>query len=154
MKNFLKLLLWVVIIQSLGLGAGMITQSSVDSWYLTLHKSSLTPANIAFPIVWSSLYILIALSGWLIWQNRIHSLTKIKSVFVMQLILNFSWTPTFFYFHLIGAGLAIIGAILVCLAYIIMRCFKEDKTISWLLMPYLLWSSLAFYLNLYIWIHN
>lgn len=64
------MVVWILVFQAIGYFLGTITQANIATWYPTLHKSSLTPPAIVFPIVWSILYTMIAISGWSLWQHR------------------------------------------------------------------------------------
>ena len=44
------------------------TKETVSTWYPTLAKPSWTPPDWIFGPVWSCLYIMIAVSGWLIYR--------------------------------------------------------------------------------------
>ena len=68
--RYLRLMLWVIILVTAGSGIGYLTQGNIDQWYSDLIKSSLTPPNYMFGIVWSVLYVLIATAGWLIWEKK------------------------------------------------------------------------------------
>lgn len=153
--RYLKLMLWVMVLVSVGSGIGYLTQGGIDQWYSGLLKSSLTPPNYMFGIVWSVLYVLIAAAGWLIWEKE-HTvdLTLIKRLYIIQLLLNFSWTPLFFNYHLIGLSLLCLLIILVLVATLLGLSYRVLKSVAYLLTPYLLWLFLAGYLNLYIWLYN
>lgn len=117
-------------------------------WYASLNIAPWSPPNIAFPIVWSILYILIAVAGWLIFNSRHNSL---KLLWSLQLLLNGAWSWIFFGRHWIVAGLVeivILGAVVLLL---IIGCFRARlRAAAWLLMPYLVWLELATTLNVYI----
>ena len=102
LKKLLGMFTWILAFQLVGYFLGHVTQINIDTWYSTLHKSNLTPPAIVFPIVWSILYAMIALSGWSLWQQRQHPKAKIALGFYsVQMILNWSWSLLFFHFHLI-----------------------------------------------------
>ena len=69
MRKLNYYLLWVFIFQLIGVGLGQISKANLE-WYDSITKSSFTPPNIACPIVWSLLYILLALLGAYLWSNR------------------------------------------------------------------------------------
>lgn len=86
----------------------MLTQANIPSWYLGLNKSNLTPPGPVFSIVWSILYALLAITGWVLWRSRNES--EMRSVFYLyslQMLMNWAWTPLFLY--CIGLGLAFYG---------------------------------------------
>lgn len=154
-KTYTSLIIWIATLLLIGSSIGSINKSSIDSWYVTLNQSSLTPPNYFFGIAWSILYSMIAISGWLIWRSETFSRLKIiKILYAIQLILNWSWTPLFFTYHLTGISLLCIILIIVLITSLIIVSYQKLFTSSLLLIPYLLWSVFAAYLNLYIWLYN
>ena len=71
-KNFISritpLIIWVIVIQYIGYYSSTIIQPSIESWYLTLNKSTLTPPNFIFGTVWAILYLKISIAGWYIFH--------------------------------------------------------------------------------------
>ena len=139
----------------IGYGGSWVQIEALHVWYPTLIKSPLTPPRIAFPIVWSILYVMMGASVAFI----IHSTTKKRcsiciNLFLAQMIFNFLWSFLFFYLQnpLLGLIDIIILDILV-IAYI-WKSYSISRVSSYLFIPYILWLLLATYLNLYIWIYN
>ncbi len=132
---------------------GLFTRSGIKEWYPHLVKSSLTPPSIVFPIAWSALYFLMGLSLYLVWVSPLKKKKLTLSIFGVQLFFNFIWSFIFFYKR--STGLALIDIALLWLAIlatmILFRRFSKWST--WLLAPYLVWVSFAFYLNFFIWNH-
>ena len=146
-------LLWILIFQIIAYSLGIITQH--DTWYPGLHKSILTPPNIVFPIIWFVLYCMLAVSGYTLWQYRNQPKAKLALVFYgLQLLLNWAWTPLFFYFHWIGVSLVCITAISILTMITIIITRKTYKVSGVLLIPYFMWLLFAAYLNAVIWILN
>ncbi|MDP3561516.1 MAG: TspO/MBR family protein [Legionellaceae bacterium] len=147
--------LWIIVFQIIGYCLSMISQHDIVSWYPTLHKSTLTPPDIVFPIVWFILYCILALSGYALWQYRHHPKAKLALVFyVLQILLNWAWTPLFFYFHWIGVSLFCIAAMIILTLITILITRKTYKVSCLLLIPYFIWLLFAGYLNAVIWILN
>ena len=148
-------LLWIVIFQLIGYCLGRITQHDMVSWYPILHKSTLTPPDITFPIVWFILYCMLAVSGYALWQYRHQPKAKLALVFyALQMLLNWAWTPLFFYFHWIGASLVCITLIIILTLITIIIIRNNYKLSCVMLIPYLIWLIFAGYLNAIIWILN
>lgn len=139
---------------TLGYLAGTITQSSVDTWYPTLNKPSFTPPNAAFPIAWTTLYILMGVAAGLVW-NRIDFEPEIVKkglrFFAIQFVLNMLWS--YLFFGLKNPLIALVEIVLLWLMiYETWFIFKKtDKIAGWLMVPYLLWVSYATVLNASIW---
>ncbi len=118
-------------------------------WFDSLNKPFLSPPDWLFAPVWTILYILIAISFLLFIKG---GMTKEKRLplafFIIQMLLNFAWSPVFFRLENIGGALAIIIFMWLFILLTIIFFFKHSKLASILLVPYLVWVSFAFYLNL------
>lgn len=146
---------WIIVIELISMLSGWITKANIPGWYMTLVKSPLNPPQIVFPIVWPILYLLIAIAGWCLWENR----DRVKSIkpilfYWTQLILNWLWTPVFFGFHAIHLGFYLIVLIAVFTALTMIFAYRHFKLVTWLLMPYFIWLLFASYLNGFIALHN
>ena len=81
-------------------------------WYKQLDKPRWRPPDWLFAPVWTVLYVLIALSGWLVWREEgIAGAALPLGVYVLQLLLNAAWTPIFF--GLQRPGLALMEIVMV-----------------------------------------
>lgn len=154
-KDNFYLIIWIMALIAIGGAIGFVTKPEVNTWYSALNRAPLTPPNYVFPIAWTILYGIIGACGWLIWRT-VPSLkiTFIKILYVTQLVLNWSWTPVFFSYHLTGLALIILVCMDILVGTIIMLCSRRVKLISVLMAPYLLWLLFATYLNIYIWWYN
>jgi len=154
-KSYLSLIAWIAALIFVGSIIGSLTKSETTTWYIILNRSPLTPPNYVFPIAWTILYTLIAICGWFIWQiSSFPGLRLIKSLYVVQLILNWSWTPLFFSYHLTGTSLVCLLLMDIAVSMIIYLTYARLKSVSMLMIPYLVWILFASYLNLYIWQYN
>ena len=117
-------------------------------WYYSLNKSPLTPPEAVFPIAWTILYVMIALSLFFYVKD---GLTKEKLtplvVFTIQIILNLLWSPVFFESHNIKLAFIIIVLLIIFVLINIILFYKNSKIASYLLIPYFLWLIFAAYLN-------
>ncbi len=155
LKKFIGIFVWIFIFQFIGYVLGTITQVNIATWYQALHKSSLTPPAIVFPIVWSILYAMIALSGWSLWQHRHHpKARRALGFYSAQMMLNWAWSPLFFNFHLIALSFYCIMLIALLTLITILLTKNNFKFSSIMLLPYFLWLIFAGYLNGTIWILN
>ncbi len=154
-KNYLSLFLWIGLLILIGSAIGSLTKTEVNTWYSSLNRSSLTPPNYIFGVAWTILYTVIAISGFLIWRTSpSQSLLIIKSLYVIQLIINWSWTALFFRYRLTCVSLLGLIVMDIAVATIIYLAYPKVKYVSLLMMPYLLWILFATYLNFYIWQYN
>lgn len=154
-KKLIGMVAWILAFQLIGYFLGTITHVNITTWYQTLHKSSLTPPAIVFPIVWSILYAMIAVSGWFLWHHRHQPKAKTALGFYSaQMILNWAWSPLFFNFHLIGLSFCCIVLIILLTLITILLTRKGFRFSSNMLIPYLIWLIFAGYLNAAIWVLN
>jgi tryptophan-rich sensory protein len=139
----------LIIIILLTLIISFASMNKIDDWYLNLDKSSLTPPRYMFSIVWIILYILMSISVWIVW-NKEKKITLPIILYIIQLILNFAWSPLFFKYRLINESLFLLLLIWILVFIIINLFYSINKKAGLLLMPYLIWLTFAFYLNYYI----
>ena len=122
------------------------------TWYATLAKPEWTPPNWLFPPAWTSLYVMIAVAGWLVW--RAAGLRRAVMPFVLyalQLVLNAAWSWLFFGLHRMDVGFFDIVALWLAILATLVAFYRVDRVAGLLLVPYLLWVSFAAALNLAIW---
>lgn len=151
-KTRFSLIIWIVALIAIGGIIGSLTKPEINTWYSTLNRSGLTPPNYVFPIAWTILYGIIGACGWLIWRPQAFpQLSIIKTLYVAQLILNWSWTPSFFGYHLTGLSLVILGAMDILVGALIFLAYPKIRAVSLLMLSYLFWILFATYLNFYIW---
>jgi tryptophan-rich sensory protein len=125
---------------------GAITSTNISTWFITLDSPFFAPPNWIFAPVWTILYIMIAISGWIVFQKG-QLKENIFIIYVIQLGLNFLWSFVFFCWHNIDLALFEMSVLWVFVAWNIRVFFAIDKTASYLLIPYLLWISFAWVLN-------
>ncbi len=123
-----------------------------DSWYRALKKPSWNPPDWVFGAGWSVLYLMIAVSGWLVWEGAGEGqLLLPMTVYAIQLILNAIWSGLFF--GLKNPALALFELVLLWLAILanILLFYAVSPLAAWLLVPYLLWVTFAGALNTAVW---
>lgn len=151
--DFFYLFIWILMLQIVSYSIGQLTQTNLSSWYNPLIKSTLTPPAITFAIVWPILYTLLAVLGAIIFSPNSMTQKKIKVIYCVQLILNWSWTPIFFYLHWVGIALFILNIMLILTCVLIIQLYSTNKNLALLLIPYLIWIAFAAYLNAVIWMN-
>ena len=150
-QKSIALILWVMVVVLLGSGVGVWTGSDSSLWYRSLNRSVLTPPSAVFPVVWTFLYALIGVCGWLIWGTVFAKQKATKTVYMLQLGLNWMWTPIFFHYHWVGGALVVVMVLAVTIGILMVLA---HRTVSVLMLPYLVWVLFAAYLNFYIWWYN
>jgi len=144
----LKFLVSIILPLSLGAIAGMFTSQSVPEWYATLNRPSFNPPNWIFGPVWTTLYILMGISFFLIWkQEASKERNRAILFFMLQLLLNFAWSFIFFYFNMIGLALVEIVLLWISIVLMLVVFYKIKPIASYINIPYLLWVTFATVLN-------
>jgi translocator protein len=135
----------------LGIGgiAGIFTTEAIPGWYASLNQPSFNPPNWIFGPVWTTLYIILGISLFLIWKLETgKQRNQAILVFTVQLLLNFGWSFCFFYFKMIGLALFDIVALWIMIVIMLIRFYKLKPLAAYINIPYLLWVSFATALNL------
>ncbi len=148
-KTYLTLPLWIIIYLAVASFIGNMTRHAIPGWYENLDKPALNPPDFIFPIVWTILYIMMAIAGWRIWNKNLGR--NIKVIFVVQTLINWAWSYFFFYYHWLGFSAAWIGGLILCVVALIYLAHNKDRITSLLLTPYFFWICFACYLNFMIW---
>jgi benzodiazapine receptor len=151
-SNTQKLVISIVATVGLGSLGGIFTIAEIPNWYAGLNKPSFNPPNWIFGPMWTTLYVLMGISFYLIWKLPV-STTRTKAIrlFIIQFVLNFCWSIIFFSMHQIGWALLEIIAMWVFILLTIVQFRKLSILAAVLLIPYLLWVSFACILNGSIW---
>lgn len=125
------------------------------NWYNSLNKPELTPPSEIFGPVWYFIYALIFISFFIL-LNKKTMLDKRPAVFLflIQLIVNFSWGPVFFFYKNIPLSFGIIMLLLILIIMVMISFYRISKLSSMLFLPYLFWVSFAAYLNYKIMVMN
>ena len=143
---------YLTLLPFLGLVAIVATSGAMfqpGDWYQALTKPSFTPPGWVFGPVWTIIYLLIAVAGWLVW--RAEGLGILLVVWLIQLALNMAWSWIMFGRHEIGWALADIVALWCTVALFIMLAWTKVPVAVGLFGVYLAWVTFATALNLRIW---
>ncbi|MEI0604126.1 TspO/MBR family protein [Brachyspira alvinipulli] len=152
-KFIVTLIISIFVCLLIGFLGGISVKADNFVWYNSLNKSPLNPPNLLFPIAWSILYILLAVSVSIIINTKPMD-KKAIVVFIIQLILNSLWTYIFFGLKQPLFGLIEIIILDIMIIITIFKFKNISKLSSLLLVPYLLWCLFASYLTFHIVIFN
>lgn len=154
-KPLIAFLIFYTLALAAEFGGTIFTSMSVTSWYLTLHLSALTPPGYMFGVIWSILYLLMALAVWRVWRAE-HSQwwTQAQRLWLAQLVIGFSWNIVFFGLRQIEFGMAVIFLTLVAVLATTRQFFRHDRLSGCLMLPLCLWLGFANYLQFYILLNN
>jgi tryptophan-rich sensory protein len=132
---------------AIGTIGGIVTASSVGSWYRTLNKPAFNPPDFIFAPVWSTLYALIAFAAWRVWRTTHPQRRFALQLYGTQLLFNFIWSIAFF--GLRNPVLALIDSIaLTATAVLCLRYFARiDRLAALVWIPYMAWLGFALVLT-------
>lgn len=155
-SNTWKLIISILICQSVGIISGLLTDTQNNIWYDTIVKPSWNPPGYLFGPVWTVLYLLMAISLWIIWKSNAYEPMKQEAMlfFASQLFFNFWWTILFFKLHCPLCAFIEILIMIVLIIYTIYKFSGISKTAAWLLVPYISWVCFATILNYKLWALN
>lgn len=128
---------------------GTVAVTGAAEQYNTLRQPGWAPPSWLFGPVWTVLYAMIAISGWLVWREV--SLGKQIAVYAVQLVLNAAWTPLFFGGELFAVAFADTVALWILIGATIALFWPVSKLAALLLAPYWAWVTFASALNYSIW---
>lgn len=152
-NNGLKLAGSLAVCLGVGLAGSLLTREAVPVWYAGLNKPWFNPPAWLFAPVWTLLYILMAVSFFLIWKDGFSGPERRRAAiaFGVQLFLNALWTPVFFGLKLPGAAFCVIVMLLVAIIFTACLFRRHSKLAAVLLYPYIVWVAFAFLLNFSVW---
>lgn len=153
MKFFKHLILFLIInFGALGIGYWLMADGPQGLWYTQLHKAPWSPEDWVFGVAWTSIMILFSVYMAFLYLKR--PTDKILTLFIAQFFLNVSWNYVFFNLHLIDLSLIIIMLLTLVVSAFFFTYIRDLKGKSILIIPYLIWLSIATSLNLYIYLYN
>jgi len=147
-----SLVCFVVLCFSIAATGGFVPP---DDWYASLTRPSYAPPNWVFGPVWTVLYLMIAVSGWLVWISpKSRYKRAAMTAFGVQLVLNAAWSALFFGLHQSGWALAEICGLWLAILTTIILFRRLSIPAARLLVPYFAWVSFAAVLNYGFWSLN
>ena len=130
-----------------GAAAGFVTAGSMEQ-YEMMYRPPLSPPGWVFPVVWGVLYLLMGIAAWLVFISENPDRKHALALYAAQLAVNALWPILYFRLDAPLAALAVL-VLLWYLVYLTLKAFFRISTPAGMCMiPYLLWISFAFYLNL------
>jgi benzodiazapine receptor len=129
-------------------GARYSRSGAHSSWYRSLNKPSFTPPDKVFPVVWTTLYALMAWSGYRVWSAApSRQRNTALRLWMSQLAANAKWSKLFFGEHRPTLALADIIALEGTILSYINAAQKVDRAAANAFIPYAAWVAFATVLN-------
>jgi len=155
-EDVIKLIVSVVVSFAAGGIGSLFTFKAIPTWYQGLKKPPYTPPNWVFGPVWAALYSLMGISVFLVWQKGLatNGVMLALTLFGFQLVLNALWSVIFFGMKSKGGGVIIIIVLWLLILATIITSFQVSAWAGALLIPYIVWVSIASYLNIGVWLLN
>lgn len=149
-----RLIIFLVLnFASIGFGSLLAGKGPRSEWYATIQKAPWTPPGWAFGVSWTIIMICFSIYLTYLWPN-VANKNLLIGVLVLHYILNLAWNPVFFYFHQVLAGLIVISALTLVVAFFMFFYWKQMDFKSLLIAPYLIWLLIATSLNAYVYLNN
>jgi len=150
MAKMIKLAVSVLTCLLAGFIGSAATTPSIPTWYASLQKPAFNPPNWIFAPVWTTLFIMMGVAAFLVWDKGLEN-KKVRislGIFGLQLLLNVLWSILFF--GLQSPLYAFIDIIMLWASILatIIYFYRISAAAAYLLIPYILWVSFASLLNL------
>ena len=132
-----KLIVSILVVFLAGAVGTVYTLKQITTWYVSLIKPSWTPPNWAFGPIWSTLYVLMGISLFLVWREGLERKdVKIAIiVFAVQLVINVVWSLVFFATHNIIGGLVMVIVLWISVLITILVFYRISKPAALYLNP-------------------
>ncbi|GMN88784.1 TspO/MBR family protein [Francisella sciaenopsi] len=146
-KDYISLGIFIIAILGTGIITGALTSANILTWFANLEHPFFVPPNWIFAPVWTILYIMIAISGWLVFKQKALR-QKVFIIYAIQLGLNFLWNFLFFCWQNISLAFLEMSILWIFITLNLKIFMDINKVAGYLLIPYFLWVGFAWILNL------
>ncbi len=151
--KFKPLIISILIALAVGGLSGFISMGSMDT-YENLQRPALSPPSWVFPVVWTILFILMGIASYIVYMSNSDIKEKALKVYAIQLAVNFIWPLIFFNGQKYFLAFVWLLFLIVLIVETILLFKEVNKKAAILLIPYLLWTIFAGYLNISIYLLN
>jgi tryptophan-rich sensory protein len=125
------------------------TLTRIGPWYRALKKPAWTPPDLAFPVIWTTIFALTAVAGLQAWRKAPGPRAQewVIGLLALNGFLNILWSLLFFTLQrpdlALYEGLGLMASVAVPMIVF----WRYSRSASLLLTPYLLWVAVALLLN-------
>ena len=151
--KFKPLIISILIALAVGGLSGFISMGSMDT-YENLQRPAVSPPSWVFPVVWTILFILMGIASYIVYMSNSDIKGKALKVYAIQLAVNFIWPLIFFNGQKYFLAFVWLLFLIVLIVETILLFKEVNKKAAILLIPYLLWTIFAGYLNISIYLLN
>ena len=144
LKFFSVFLFWLLVTNSVGLLSAAYMTPATQRWYHTLPLPVLTPPDMVFRIVWPILFVFMSLAATFAWRKARFAF------FWLQLLCIGLWSFMFFVCRVPCSAVIATILLMICVCMTMADFYKASPAAAFLLLPQLLWTGFALYLNGYI----
>ncbi|CAG9799575.1 unnamed protein product [Chironomus riparius] len=144
-NKFFQIIIAILLPLILGWIGSLSATRYKEPWYTRLQRPAYTPPDIVFPLVWTSIYVMIGYASYRVYEKG-YELGRAQGpllLYFVHLLFNITWTTSFFYFHFIGFATIHIIIIFILLVFTGLLFYRIDKIAGILFVPYGLWVAFA-----------
>ena len=130
-----------------GIGSAL---TELGPWYDALQQPGWKPPDAAFGIVWTTIFTLCAISAALAWCAAGTAVLRrrVLVLFGVNAVLNMLWSALYFKLQRPDWALIEVGLLWLSIVALIAGLWRLSRLASALLLPYLVWVTVASFLNL------
>ena len=154
LKNkLLSFVFFLIITFSASFIGAFITIDYKEPWYSQIIKSNYNPPDWVFAPVWTTLYLMMTLAIWFYWHSKNRNMNTVYIYFI-HIVFNTTWSIVFFGLHQILLALIVLVILIILIIILIFKFKRVNYVSAYLMIPYLLWSCYALFLNFNLYILN
>lgn len=144
-RPLLSLACSLAVVAAVAAAGSRFTETGASSWYEQLDKPPWNPPSATFGIVWTLLYVMMAVAAWRVWMAgpRRPDVRAALACYGLQLALNLGWSAVFFGAHRPGWAIVEIAALLVAVVATTVLFRRISALAFWLMVPYVAWVLYA-----------
>ena len=151
-KNWKPYVFFIVLAEGIGALSGFLSMAGMQNYTQTVVQPPLSPPSWLFPVAWTILYALMGYGAARVYQTEPGWFRSLGlNLFIVQLVVNFFWSPIFF--NARNYGFALLWLVLLLMLVIVMtwQFWRADRKAALAQIPYILWLLFAAYLNWGVW---
>lgn len=156
-NKIIILVVSILVCEMIGFIGSIFTMPALPGWYATLNKPAIAPPGWIIGVVWTTLFLLIGISLYLVWTSGNQDKKLMRNavgVFIWQMVLNIWWSVIFFGIQSPFFALIEIAFLWVAILFTIIYFYRVSFKAGLLLLPYIFWVSFAAVLNFIFWRMN